>query len=103
MKIVKNVGHAGVGDKDIDCAFIRLNGEYPGDNKFAMNTICKELVFCIEGSGTLEMKFGNKYRFEKFDAIVLEPGEIYRFSESHCGLVVVCDPAWDPNQQKIVE
>ncbi len=37
-----------VDDKDIDCALVKINGLYPGDDKFAVNTKSKALFFCTK-------------------------------------------------------
>ncbi len=91
-----------LGDKDIDCAHVKINGKYPGNDKFAVNLSSKELVFCVEGSGVLEMKTGEKKSFKKNDVILIEAGEVYRF-DAHCSLAVVCTPPWTPEQHKNVD
>lgn len=91
-----------VGDKDIDCALVKINGLYPGESKFAVNTKAKELLFCIEGSGMLEMKSGDRKSFNKNDVILIEAGEIYRF-DACCSFAVVCTPPWTPEQHKNVD
>lgn len=90
-----------IGDKDIDCALVRINGLYPEDDKFAVNSKSKALFFCIEGNGTLEMKSGEKKVFQKNDVILIEIGEVYRYN-AHCSLAVICTPPWTPEQHQKV-
>lgn len=91
-----------VEDKEIDCALVKIKGQYPGENKFAVNTKSKELLFCIEGSGVLEMKTGEKRTFQKNDVLLIEAGEVYRF-EAQCSFAVVCTPPWTQEQHRKVD
>ena len=38
------------GDKEINIAFVEVSGRYPERGRM-YNTICKELIFVIEGAG----------------------------------------------------
>ncbi len=91
-----------VNDKDIDCAYVKIEGLYPGNNKYAVNVESKELLFCVEGNGILEMKTGEKKEFKQNDVILIEAGEVYRF-DAHCSFVVVCTPPWTPEQHKNID
>ena len=92
-------------DPDIDCAFIKVAGQYPGDDKFVINTGVKEVIFVVEGAGVIDLKGPDGYvatrKFEKFDVIFIDVGDIYRI-DAHANLCVSCAPPWSPEQQKIV-
>lgn len=89
-------------DHEIDCALVKISGPYPTNGGWAQNQKSKELLFCIEGSGELEMKTGEKYEFQKNDVILIEAGEIYRF-DAQTSFCVVCTPPWTPEQHKNIE
>lgn len=44
-------------DKDINCATAIISGRYP-DTGYCYNENCKELVYVIDGQGTLNIKGG---------------------------------------------
>lgn len=60
-------------DKDIDCATAVISGRYP-DEGFCVNEVCKELIYVIEGNGTLN-KEDEIIEFKKGDAILIDKEE----------------------------
>lgn len=84
-------------DADIDCALVKINGKYPSSGQWTKNQISKELLFCVEGGGILEMKSGERHEFKKNDAILIDAGEFYRF-DANTTFCVVCTPPWTPEQ-----
>lgn len=62
---------------------------------------CKELIYVIEGKGTLNKK-QETIEFEKGDAILIDKGEIY-YWDAHCTIAMPCTPAWYPEQHKLIE
>lgn len=91
-----------IDDHEIDCAIVKVNGQYPGNNKFAVNEKSKELLFVVEGEGTIEIKNGEIKEFGKYDTILIDRGELYRFN-AHASFCVVCTPPWTPEQHKNVD
>ncbi|MBN2585211.1 cupin domain-containing protein [Patescibacteria group bacterium] len=89
-----------MGDKDINGAIIELNGRYP-DTGWVVNEVCKELVYVIEGAGTLTVE-GEEIQLAEGDLALIEPGEKY-FFDGHFKLFAPCTPAWYSSQHKTVE
>lgn len=87
-------------DKDIDCATVVINGRYP-DTGYCMNEKCKELIYVIEGEGTLN-KENETIEFKKGDAILIGKKEKY-YWDAYCTIVMPCTPAWYPEQYKLID
>lgn len=87
-------------DKDIDCGVAIINGRYP-DNGYCMNEECKELVYVLEGSGTLN-KSDEIIDFKKGDAILIDKGEKY-FWDANCTIILPCTPAFFKEQYKLLD
>ncbi len=87
-------------DKDINCATAILTGRYP-DKGYCVNEECKELIYVIEGKGTLNKK-EEIIQFEKGDVILIEKGEKY-YWDANCRIVMPCTPAWYPEQHKFIK
>jgi len=113
MKIIKRqdrVEHANspkciayeypMGDKDINVAFVKINGRYP-DRGRVVNQRVKELVYVTGGKGMIVIE-GKKYGLEEGDAVLLLPGEKY-FFDGKLKIVTPCNPAWYPEQHKEVD
>lgn len=90
----------GFKDKDIDCATAAIKGRYP-DTGYCMNEECKELIYVIDGNGTLN-KEDETIEFKKGDAILIEKGEKYYWN-AQCTIIMPCTPAWYPEQHKLIE
>lgn len=88
-------------DKDIDLGTATITGRYP-DVGYGTNLVSKELIYVIEGSGTLNFE-NKKIDFSKGDAILIEPNEKYYFDTEYCVISMACTPAWSPEQHKLVK
>lgn len=89
-----------LGDKDINFSIAKITGRYP-DNGYCVNEECKELIYVIDGSGTLNKK-DEKVEFEKGDVILIDKGEIY-YWDGVCTIAMPCTPAWYPEQHKLID
>ena len=87
-------------DPDINCATAKITGRYPNTG-YCMNEKCKELIYVINGTGTLN-KENEIISFEKDDVILINKGEKYYWN-GNCEIVMPCTPAWYPEQHKIIE
>jgi hypothetical protein len=87
-------------DKDINGAVIKLNGRYP-EKGYVTNKVCKELVYVIEGSGTLATT-DSMHQLEQGDVALLMPGDKYYF-EGRLVMFMPCHPAWYPEQHEHVD
>lgn len=87
-------------DKDINFSTAKINGRYP-DKGYCVNMECKELVYVIDGNGTLNKK-DEVITFNKGDVILIDKGEIY-YWDANCNIAMPCTPAWYPEQHKIIE
>jgi mannose-6-phosphate isomerase class I len=87
-------------DADINCATAKITGRYP-EKGYCVNEQCKELIYVIEGYGTLNKK-EESISFKKGDVILIDKGEIY-FWDGNCEIVMPCTPAWYPEQHKLIE
>ena len=89
------------GDSDIDLGVATIKGRYPEEG-YCMNTICKELVFVLEGEGILYFE-KEKVSFQKGDAILIDKNEKYYWDTSYCKVSMTCTPAWSLEQYKKVQ
>ncbi len=87
-------------DNDIDLGIATITGRFP-DQGYALNLVSKELVYVIEGEGTLYFE-DEKIEFQKGDAILINPNDKYYYETKYCVLSLTCTPAWNPNQHKII-
>ena len=87
-------------DKDINFSIATINGRYP-DKGYCVNEECKELIYVIEGKGTLN-KRDEIISFKKGDAILIDKGEIY-FWNAQCTIAMPCTPAWYPQQHRLLD
>ena len=88
-------------DKDIDLGIAIINGRYP-DEGYGVNLISKELIYVIEGRGTLNFE-NEKIEFSEGDAILIEPNEKYYYDTEYCKISMSCTPAWSIEQHKLVK
>ena len=88
-----------MGDKDIDVAFIEINGRYPSKG-LVTNEVVKELVFVTQGKGRLVIN-EKEYALKEGCAVLILPKQEY-FFEGELKLVVSCNPAWHPEQYKSI-
>lgn len=88
-------------DKDIDLGIVTISGRYP-DEGYGVNLISKELIYVIEGSGTLNFK-NEKIEFSEGDSILIEPNEKYYYDTKYCKISMSCSPAWSIEQHKLVK
>jgi mannose-6-phosphate isomerase-like protein (cupin superfamily) len=82
-------------DKDINIAFIEINGRYP-DNCRVTNKICKELIFVIKGNGKIEID-NKEFLINEGDSVLIQPNQKY-FFEGKLEIITSCHPAWYPEQ-----
>lgn len=87
-----------VDDPDISGAVAEIHGRYP-ENGFAINEVCKELVFIIIGTGLIVTEKG-KQSFNVGDVIFIDRGEKYRW-EGNFSMFMVTTPRFSPSQHKI--
>lgn len=87
-------------DTDINFSIAKIQGRYP-DSSYCVNEVCKELIYVIEGNGSLNKK-DEKIEFKKGDVILIEKGEVY-FWNAHCTIAISCTPAWYSEQHKLIE
>jgi mannose-6-phosphate isomerase class I len=88
-------------DKDIDLGIATISGRYP-DKGYGVNLISKELIYVLEGSGTLNFE-NEKIEFSEGDSILIEPNEKYYYDTKYCKISMSCTPAWSMEQHKLVE
>lgn len=87
------------GEKDINGAIIELTGRYP-ESGSALNEICKELVYVVDGSGTLTS--GDKIcELAQGDMALIQPGDQYYF-DGELTMLISSSPAWYPEQYRNV-
>jgi mannose-6-phosphate isomerase-like protein (cupin superfamily) len=86
-----------IDDKDINGAVIKLNGRYP-DKGYVVNTVCKEMVYILKGTGQLSTPNENQ-SLQEGDMVLIAPGERYYF-EGDLEMFMPCSPAWYPEQHK---
>lgn len=89
-------------DEDINFAVIKINCRSPKIG-YQVNTDCKELLYIINGNGTLYLK-NNKDEviFNQGDVILIDKNECYAF-DGNFEAAVPCTPAWTSEQHKYVD
>ncbi len=88
-----------LGDKDVNTAVIDIKGRYP-DKGRSVNLKCKEIAHVLSGSVLLEVE-GKKVKLEKGDEVLIMPKEKF-YWQGNCTIFMVCNPAFDPKQYKMV-
>lgn len=86
-------------ESDFNIAGIELTGRYPKEG-YALNTICKELIYVKKGTGTL-VAGGKNVTLNTGDAALIQPNEKY-YLEGTLELVISSSPAWHPGQHQNV-
>lgn len=87
-------------DKDMDLGITTITGRYPLEG-YCMNTISKELVYVLDGNGTIF--FENEYiEFEKGDAVFILPNEKYYWDSNYCVVSLTCTSAWSEEQHLLI-
>ena len=89
------------GDKDLDLGVAVITGRYP-ESGCCINLISKELVYVLEGSGTVCFENDKKVEFEKGDAILIGNNEKYYWVSKYCKVAMFCNPAFTVEQYKLV-
>jgi mannose-6-phosphate isomerase-like protein (cupin superfamily) len=90
-----------IDDKDINIALVKiLKDRYPQEG-WAVNEVCKEMVFITKGSATITTEEGS-VDLRKGDVVLVEPGEKY-YWEGNFEMIVPCSPAWYVGQHKILK
>jgi mannose-6-phosphate isomerase-like protein (cupin superfamily) len=87
-------------ENDINNAVIELSGRYP-EAGFAVNLICKEIIYIIEGEGYVYTTDDARY-LEAGDMIRLNSKERYYF-DGKMKLLISSTPAWRPEQYQNVK
>lgn len=88
------------GDNDIDLGVAVIKGRFP-DEGYGMNLISKELIYVLEGSGTIHFE-DKDVDFSKGDAILINNNEKYYYETDYCKITMSCTPAWSKDQHKNV-
>lgn len=85
-------------DKEMNGAVTKIDGRYP-EKGWLVNEKCKELIYVIEGSGTLVLR-DQEVAFQAGDIIFVEPNEEC-YWQGTCTHFVAATPPWYPEQHKI--
>lgn len=88
-------------DKDMDLGVATITGRYP-EKGYTLNTICKELVYILEGNGVLVFR-DRIVEFKKGDAILIDRDEPYYWDSNYAVASLTCSPAFDKEQYKLVD
>lgn len=88
-------------DKDIDLCIATITGRYPNKG-YAMNTISKALIYCLDGEGKLY--FDDKaIEFKRGDSILIDRNEKYYWEAKYAVVSMTCTPAWSPEQYESID
>jgi len=88
-------------DKDINWCLCDVDGRFP-EKGWALNKVCKEMVFIIEGNGKLVVEGRGEVTFKKNDLVFVEPNvKYYWMAKARFG--IACSPAWYPEQHETFE
>ena len=89
------------GDNDIDLGVATITGRYPEEG-YCVNTICKELIYVLEGSGKIYFE-NESIEFSEGDSILIENNEKYYWKAKYCKVSMACTPSWSPEQYKVIQ
>jgi mannose-6-phosphate isomerase-like protein (cupin superfamily) len=84
------------GDSDLDGAVAIISGRYP-ESGWGMNTVSKEMVYVISGTGSLTTKEGMSPLAEG-DVVLINNNEPYYFEGAKLRIFMPTTPAWNPEQ-----
>jgi len=90
--IIHEYGHE---DKDMNIVIAEIKGRYP-DKGNVINKICKEVALAIEGSGKVGID-GKEFQISEGDSILIKANQKF-FWDGKMKLVMVCNPAFKPDQ-----
>ena len=88
-------------DKEIDLGVATLNGRYP-EKGYCINSVSKELVYVLEGNGNLCFE-DKKFSFSAGDSLLIDSGEKYFWETEYCKVAMICTPAWNVEQYRLVD
>ncbi len=79
---------------------LELEGSFPSEDEFIVNTRCRTTIFIYEGHGEL---IGEKHRYDLHigDNVFMEEGEPFRL-QGHMKIFMATTPKWYPEQQKLL-
>lgn len=78
-----------------------MSGRYL-ENGYCVNTISKELIYVLEGSGKLYFE-NDCFEFEKGDSILINSNEKYYWDTIYCVVSMSCTPSWSEEQHKLIK
>lgn len=87
--------------KDFNLATAFIDGRFP-DEKRVVNLELEEVYYVQSGSAIIHSEKGD-FKIEKGDVYLFEKEEKFWVEANNLSLVVVCAPAFDPKQHKIVD
>ena len=87
------------GNAAIDGAIAEIDGRYPAAG-WARNTRCNEMIFTLEGSGTLHTE-AKEYSLTKDTVVLIDPQEKYYFTGTRLRLFLATTPPWSPEQHQV--
>lgn len=88
-------------DKDIDISKATITGRYPNEG-YALNEISKELIYIINGEGTINFENESK-SFSRGDTILIDKNTKFYWDSEYCEATIICTPPFDINQYKLVK
>jgi mannose-6-phosphate isomerase class I len=105
-RTIKPVPHVVIDEYDMhntvmNGATATIKGRYP-ERGFVVNRKVDEIVYVLEGCGTLTFSTGQKISYSKGDVIFVEKEEKYAW-DGDMRLFMVCTPPFDPAQHDEVE
>ena len=88
-------------NKDIDIVKAIITGRYPKEG-YALNEISKELIYILNGEGTINFENESK-TVSKGDAIIIDKNTKFYWDSKYVEATITCTPAFDKNQYKLVK
>lgn len=81
-----------------DISDIYVNGRYP-ENGWAMNEVCHEMVYIVEGLGQLALKDSEPVELLAGTTVSIPPGEWFAW-KGNLRLIMSCSPPFNKDQYK---
>ncbi len=87
-------------EKHVSGAIAEINGRYP-QTGFAVNKICKELVYIISGSGQIVTR-SKAQKFTSGDSIFIDANEDF-YWQGNFTMYMATTPSFDPKQHLLIK
>lgn len=84
-------------------AVAEINGFYPPEGKWAVNSGVEEMYFVVAGEGVISYESIGVMRLKEKDGVHIPHGQKYSIEGRNLKLVIATAPSWYPEQHEWVD